>query len=538
MATFRLLILPLLAAHVVLAQGVPSGQASPPTAPQRQAKAPAIETRSAPSVPSWADDARWYHVVVPRFHNANVAQGPADGTLAGLVDRLGYLKELGINTLLLDALFHDRSAGKRSAIDLRHIDDRLGEVGSLALVSGETADPGTWRFSKTDQLFRSFVKTAHDQGFRVAVAVDVDQVVSGLPAPGDLADHWLAVTRRWMDPNADGNPSDGIDGWVVAGVEGAPRGLWRTWRTQAKKLNPNALLVVDVKKNTQAWLGSGGFDVAVNHETGAAIRRFFASAPTAYPIGQFVDDLVGASKRHAFGTRNASLTRIGGPGMDRLRTLLTKSPAGNKKTSAAATGAGGDALLARLRLATFLAQFSQGAPVTYYGDEVGLSLRDGEAEPALMWWPDLRGGATGSRAGYDAHLASVIRWLGVRRSVDEPLARGSFEKVMVDEARRLFAVGRSFGGRRAILLMNVSDTKQRVMLKVGTHPQRVTLLSPHVKQVGARRAGGSPTEPVAAHVAPLGMLVAGQDVNDAGEVRLWVDGMSVRVVLVGGAGSK
>ena len=28
-----------------------------------------------------------------------------------------------------------------------------------------------------------------------------------------FADHIHSIIKRWMDPNGDGNPSDGIDGW-------------------------------------------------------------------------------------------------------------------------------------------------------------------------------------------------------------------------------------------------------------------------------------------------------------------------------------
>ncbi len=534
MGTLRRLILPLLLGHFFFAHGAPVCEATRPE-PWRQPEPSAAGTsRSAPSVPSWAADARWYHVVVPRFHNVDSTEGSGEGNLAGLAVRLGYLKELGINALLLDTIFHERSAGKHPAADLRHIDDRIGQRESLSRVIGETTDPGTWRFSESDRLFRSFVKTAHDHGFRVALAVDIERVVRGLAEPGDLPGYWLATTRRWSDPNADGNPSDGVDGWVVAGVERAPRGLWRIWRAQVKKLNRNVLLVADVDKDAQSWLGEGGFDVAINRETGATIRRFFASMPSTARLGKFVDDLVVASKSPSPGTRNASLTPMGGPGVVRLRTLLTKSLERSEKKTAVPATAGNDPSLARLRLATFLAQFSRGAPVTFYGDEVGMSYRQGVAEPAPMWWPDLRQQAMGNGAGYYARLASLIRWVGARRDVDKPLRRGRFEKVMVDEARRLFAVGRSLGSQRVILVMNLSDTKQKIMLKVGTPTQIVTLLSPHLLPAGARRPDETPRVPANVHVAPLGMLASAQRVSDAGEIRLWVDPMSVRLVLMGG----
>ena len=39
-----------------------------------------------------------------------------------------------------------------------------------------------------------------------------------------------AATRRWMDPNGDSDPEDGIDGWRLDVAYEIPHRFWKDWR--------------------------------------------------------------------------------------------------------------------------------------------------------------------------------------------------------------------------------------------------------------------------------------------------------------------
>ena len=49
-------------------------------------------------------------------------------------------------------------------------------------------------------------------------------------------------TLKWMDPNNDGDPSDGIDGWRLDVAREVPIGFWTDWRRLVKSINPNAII--------------------------------------------------------------------------------------------------------------------------------------------------------------------------------------------------------------------------------------------------------------------------------------------------------
>jgi len=186
-------------------------------------------------IPAWAQEARWYQVVVPRYHNFEKSNDPpgtrswtaqwpgADGMtsaelnqldsrvfggdLQGVRARLSYLKELDISVLYVTHFFRGNVTSGHDKLDFRHVDDTVGVKGSFLKVTGETDDPTTWKFSDSDRVFLNLIKDAHRHGLRVAVRMPPAKVTSET-----LFTH---LTRRWMDPDGDGDPSDGIDAWVV-----------------------------------------------------------------------------------------------------------------------------------------------------------------------------------------------------------------------------------------------------------------------------------------------------------------------------------
>ena len=52
----------------------------------------------------------------------------------------------------------------------------------------------------------------------------------------------FAATRRWMDPNGDGQPDDGIDGWRLDVAFCVSHTFWKDWRKLVKSINPDAFV--------------------------------------------------------------------------------------------------------------------------------------------------------------------------------------------------------------------------------------------------------------------------------------------------------
>jgi hypothetical protein len=63
--------------------------------------------------------------------------------------------------------------------------------------------------------------------------------IEGNLVPG-VRDLIFGVTKRWLDPNGDGDHSDGVDGFRLDVAEMVPLGFWRDYRRFVRSINPEA----------------------------------------------------------------------------------------------------------------------------------------------------------------------------------------------------------------------------------------------------------------------------------------------------------
>jgi cyclomaltodextrinase len=124
------------------------------------------------------------------------------------------------------------------------------------------------------------------------------------PFDGNLASetakqHIFAVTKRWLDPNGDGDPSDGVDGFRLDVAAELPLGFWREYRKIVRAINPDAYLLGEVwwekwpdkLLDPEVYLRGDIFDAVMNYRWYRAARHFFNAAPDAIPVSEFVDSL-------------------------------------------------------------------------------------------------------------------------------------------------------------------------------------------------------------------------------------------------------
>lgn len=171
--------------------------------------------------PQWAADATWYQIFVERFANADPANDPtpadiqastdffslpADwaitpwtqdwyqqepwaattgrplnetlffrrygGDLQGVLNKLDYLQDLGINAIYFNPLNDAPSLHKYDARSYHHIDVHFGPdpEGDKKIMAAENPnDPATWQWTAADRLFLKLVDEAHRRSIRVVV---------------------------------------------------------------------------------------------------------------------------------------------------------------------------------------------------------------------------------------------------------------------------------------------------------------------------------------------------------------------------------
>ena len=267
--------------------------------------------------PEWAKHAIWYQIFPDRFRNADPTNDPDPvvpwtqdwfsaapwegrdgqsfykhyvfhrfygGDIAGLMEKLPYIRDLGFNAIYLNPVFKAASNHKYEATNYLHVDDHFGVKGDYEAIAAteDLNDPSTWKWTESDKLFLEFLDKAHELGLKVIIDGVFNHV--GRPHPafqdvmkngensqyadwfnvtswdpfeytgwagfGDLPEfrkspdgiasesakqHIFNVTRRWMDPDGDGDPSDGVDGWRLDVPNEIPAPFWVEWRDVVKE---------------------------------------------------------------------------------------------------------------------------------------------------------------------------------------------------------------------------------------------------------------------------------------------------------------
>lgn len=180
---------------------------------------PSTENPANAEPPKWASEAIWYQIFVERFNNGDTTNDPKPeniqtasdffpvpgdwsntpwsqnwyqqdswvknlsddfytnlqlrrygGDLKGVIDKLDYLTDLGINAVYFNPLNDAPSLHKYDARNFHHIDVNFGPdpEGDIKLMASENPnDPATWKWTAADKMFLEVVAALHERNIRV-----------------------------------------------------------------------------------------------------------------------------------------------------------------------------------------------------------------------------------------------------------------------------------------------------------------------------------------------------------------------------------
>ena len=363
------------------------------------------------------------------------------GDLQGVLAHLDDLKEMGVGGIYLCPIFSSTSLHKYDAMDHRHIDPTLGYPGRITELAPtddpdmDPADESTWDWTPADRWFLDvLVPAIHERGMKIMLDgvwnhVGLDhwafqdvvrlgqssvyrdwfngtfddegrlvgweswgghngrlpvfkQTKSGDLAPGPKA-HMMAVTRRWMDPNNDGDPSDGIDGWRLDVANEIGRPFWKDWRTLVKGLNPEALIVGEIWHDAREYFDGTAFDAQMNYPAAYAIADWLS-------IGHMKGDAASVAARlaevysHDPETDASQLNLMSSHDTERLASLMQNNhqrsfdngshPWRDADTYDRDTVS--EDAVTRALVAYMVLVASPGSPMIYNGDEFGMAGAD------------------------------------------------------------------------------------------------------------------------------------------------------------------
>ncbi len=440
------------------------------------------------------------------------------GDLQGVEQELGYLKALGVNALYFNPIFKAPTHHKYDADNYLHVDDHFGVKGDYeAAVSVEDLnDPSTWTWTPSDQVFLAFLKKAKSMGFRVIIDgvfnhvgvrhpafqdvlkngknskyADWFDVISWEPftyngwagvkdlpvfkkSPDGLASeaakqHIFNLTKRWMDPDGDGDPSDGIDGWRLDVPNEIPAPFWVEWRALVKSVNPDAYIVGEIWDRADLWLDGRHFDAVMNYQFARNAIAWVGNKKRKLKASQLDGRLAELRLAYPAAATYVQQNLVDSHDTDRLASMMLNPDreydAENRVQDNGpdySNARPGPQQYARARLVVLLQMTYVGAPMIYYGDEVGMWGADDPTCRKPMLWEDLQPYEKPQENFVMKDQLAFYRDVIALRNANPALRTGYFRTLLTDDAADVWAFERADGKQRLIVLLNASSSAANV----------------------------------------------------------------------------
>jgi glycosidase len=407
----------------------------------------------------WTSD--WYELLPYEKMNGkdiwfNLQRRRYGGDIQGIIDKLDYLKELGIGAIYLNPVFWSPSLHKYDAATYHHIDPYFGPdaAGDIKMIESEIPDdPETWVWASADKLFLKLIDEVHKRDMKIIIDGVFNHMGLNSWAFKDVVknqqkskykdwfkinswddetkgtkfvyDGWYGVkelpelnqdkngivkgpkkyifdiTKRWMDPDNDANPSDGIDGWRLDVAFMIKHNFWKEWRKHVKQINPQAYLtaeIVDSIEVVKPYLQGDEFDAVMNYNFLFTTAEYFIDDTSGILTSEFDNKLrelreafppgVSYVQQNLFGSHDTQRFASHIVNRDKYKIRdwgktfnLTKGSNPNYDTRKPIREE-----LDLMKLMVIFQMTYVGAPYIYYGDETGMwGANDPDCRKPMMW---------------------------------------------------------------------------------------------------------------------------------------------------------
>ncbi len=440
--------------------------------------------------PAWVRDAVFYQIFPDRFAASDQVPKPGSlepwdspptthgfkgGDLLGIVDRLDYLADLGVNAIYMTPIFQSASNHRYHTYDYLSVDPLLGGDAALRILLDRAHERGMrvildGVFNHTGRGYWAFHHILENGGaspYRDWFHLDPEvrdgrreltpyprgdeptgaslgyQAWWGLPAlpklntdHPDVREMLLSVAEHWL--------RFGIDGWRLdVPTEIDDPAFWAAFRQRCRAINPDAYLVGEIWETAPDWVAGDRFDALMDYPLAEAIVGFVGGSSLDMGVvlghheyARHLRPLDGP----AFSARLVELLGVYHPDVVAVQLNLLSSHDAPRLL----TVVGGDTRA--VRMATLLQCLLPGAPSIYYGDEIGMRGGNDPANRGAFPWDPQH---------WDADLRTFVRSVLALRGAEPVVRHGS--TTVVGAAAAAIAIERRLDAARLIVVVNAGD---------------------------------------------------------------------------------
>ncbi len=413
--------------------------------------------------PAWVKDAIFYQIFPERFANGNPDIDPPNtvswdelpdrenffgGDLQGIMDKLGYLQDLGINAIYLNPIFKADTNHKYDTVDYFEINPSFGDK----------------------VLFKRFVAAAHEKGIRIILDAVFNhcgvnfEPFKDLSISGDSSRYkdwfldvsfpietsppsyqtcggtWYLPKLNVLNPDVEKYLLDvsafwireyDIDGWRLDVPWKAPLSFWKKFRKVVKDIKPDAYIVGEIWRWPELWLDGSTCDGVMNYTLRNHLLDYCVSDHMdAEDFDYEVRNLLEMQNNHS----PFQLNLLAGHDTARIRTICKDNIDRQ--------------IIALVFIFTFI-----GAPLIYYGDEIGMEGGDD---------PDCRRPMIWDASKWNERLNSIYRLLINTRKEYKSLRYGEFTPLLVFNG--IYAYKRHLGDEEIIIVLNPREERKNIAI--------------------------------------------------------------------------
>lgn len=418
-------------------------------------------------VPAWPESKVIYQIFPERFANGDKRNDPPNvvpwdaaptyanfmgGDVAGVVEKIPYLKNLGVGAVYFNPIFASPSNHGYETIDYHKVEPRFGTNQEFAAMTRElkrngirTVLDGVYNHTAiTFFAFKDIVDNGETSKYRNWFFIKSYPVRVGDPpnyeawygfpsmpkintANPEARAYLLGVPGFW-DKTAD------IAGWRLDVANEVPMPFWREFRKSVKSLGKDRWIIGEIWGDGSQWLKGDQWDSIMGYQFRDAVLRFIANG-TAKP-SEYYDQLMRVNDSYSPAVARNLMILLGSHDTPRILTLCK----GDRKL----------AMIAATLQLTWV-----GAPSIYYGDEIGMEGdRDPENRRGMRW--DLANAKNQMLAHYRALIAA--------RNGSKALQSGDPKLLLADDAKGVLAYSRTLGREVAVAAVNRSDDSATVVV--------------------------------------------------------------------------
>ena len=417
-------------------------------------------------VPDWVKEGIIYEIFPERFANGNAKNDPDKvekwggkpkpdnffgGDLEGIINRLSYLTELGINVIYMTPIFEAPTNHKYDTADYYKIDPHFGDLDTVKKLVKESHKRGIkvifdavfnhcgYNFFAFQDVIKKGEKSKYMDWFYIhdlpivtkphpnyeTFANDVWTMPKLKTSNPEVKEYLLDVARYWVE-------EAGIDGWRLDVSNEVDHDFWREFRKVVRKANSDILIIGEIWHDASPWLEGDQYDSVMNYLFRDAVIDFIAKKSIG--VSTFDARLTKARMKYKDQVNYAMFNLIDSHDTERFLTSADNN-------------------IDRLKLAALLQMTYPGMPMVYYGTEIGMSgFNDPDCRKTMVW----------EKKEQDEELLAYYKKLISVRKSFQALTRGDYKSLIVDEIRQIYGFTRVYQEEKAVVIINSLPVKQSI----------------------------------------------------------------------------